>query len=130
MNRRQFVQMSVVLVVVMPLMARAQDKKADPVSGTWTGSIVLQGQSEAVPITMELRFDGHNGVTGTFTGLEHPGDVKRGTFDPKTGALKLQLGKTGEAEVLLTFDGTVTNGAASGKVTGEQTGEFRMERKD
>jgi hypothetical protein len=130
MIRRQFVHACAALLIVTPLLAQAQGKEADPVSGTWTGGITLPGGSDAVPITLELKFDGTSAVTGTLTGLPNPGDVKSGTFDPKTGALKLQLGKTGEAAVLLTFDGTVVKGTASGKVTGEQSGEFKIAKKE
>jgi hypothetical protein len=68
-------------------------------------------------------------VTGTMTGLPNPADVKAGTFDPKTGALKLQVGKTSGPEVLLVFEGTVANGTAKGRISGEASGEFSLARK-
>ena len=61
--------------------------------------------------------------------MPNPGDVKSGTFDPKTGALKLDLGIEGDSAVRLTFEGTVANDKASGKVSGEAAGEFRLSRK-
>jgi hypothetical protein len=42
--------------------------------------------------------------------------VKKGTFDPKTGALKLLLGKTDNDAVLITMEGTVVKNKATGKV--------------
>jgi hypothetical protein len=102
--------------------------KANPVSGTWTGELVPDNGGR-ISITMELKFDGKSAVSGTFSGLPNPGDVKTGTFDPKTGALKLQLGKQGEDAVLLVFDGAVAKGTATGHFTGEVTGEFKIAKK-
>ena len=78
---------------------------------------------------MELKFDGKSAVSGTVSGLPNPADVKAGTFDPKTGALKLQLGKQGEAAVLLVLEGTVVKGTATGRFSGEETGEFKIAKK-
>src|SRR6478672_13972873 len=74
--------------------------KADPISGTWTGTLVLEDASRTIPVTMELKFDGKSAVSGTVSGLPDPADVKVGTFDPKTGALTLQLGQIGESDIL------------------------------
>jgi hypothetical protein len=80
---------------------------------------------------MQLKFDGKTAVSGTLTGLPSPGDVKTGTFDPKTGALKLQLGKQDDSTVLLVLEGTVVNGTAKGRVTGEDgVGEFKITKKE
>jgi hypothetical protein len=115
-------------VVAGPQGSRPQTD--DPISGTWTGQLVLQRDaSNVVQITMELKFDGKRGVSGTFTGLPTPGDVKSGTFDPKSGALKLGLGKQDEPAVLLVLEGTVSNGTAAGHFTGEESGDFRISRK-
>ena len=74
-----------------------------------------------MPVTMELKFDGKRAVSGTMTGLPNPAEVKSGTFDPKTGALVLRLGKKDGDAVLLVFEGTVANGAATGRFSGEVT---------
>ena len=58
-----------------------------------------------------------------------PGDVKSGTFDPKKGTLKLELGKKGETAVLLVLEGTVVKGTASGRFSGEDTGDFKLTKK-
>lgn len=130
MTRRGLIAICCALVLAAPTLARAQksDAAGDPISGTWTGELVLEGRGP-VTITMELKFDGKSGVTGTFTGLPNPGDVKAGTFDRKTGALKLQLGKTGEAATLLTLEGTVAKGVAAGRFTGEESGTFTLSKK-
>ncbi len=103
--------------------------KPDPITGTWTGALVRQGGSGPIAVTMELKFDGKSAVSGTVSGLPNPADVKAGTFDPKTGALKLQLGKQGEGAVLLALEGTVVKGTATGRFSGEETGEFKIAKK-
>lgn len=111
------------------LVAQSRGATPDPLSGTWTGELVPQGGSRSIPITMTLKFDRKSAVSGTVSGLPNPADVKTGTFDPTTGALKLQLGKTGESAVLLALDGTVVKGTASGRVSGELSGEFKIAKK-
>lgn len=122
-----------VLLAISSVLAESQDSKVrtdDPLSGTWTGEFILKRDaSNVVQITMELKFDGKSDVSGTFTGLPTPGDVKTGTFDPKEGTLKLGLGKQGAAEVLLVLEGTVANGTATGHFTGEETGDFKFSKK-
>ena len=115
------------ILAAAPALAQSRDAAADPLSGTWAGELIVGDRSSS--ITMELKFDGKSKVTGTFTGLPSPGDVKAGTFDPKTGALKLDLGKEGEPAVLLVFEGTVVKDKTTGTVTGEGTGELKLEKK-
>jgi hypothetical protein len=121
-------------LLLMPMSALAQSKDAkdtatrDAISGTWTGELNVQPDNRS--ITLVLKFDGKQAVTGTLSGMPNPGDVKKGTFDPKTGALKLQLGRSDSPDVLITLDGTVTKNAASGKVSGEPgEGTFKLTRK-
>jgi hypothetical protein len=130
MTRRWFVVACCMLVSATAISAQSPGAKAkaDPLSGTWTGEMI-PGNGGRISITMELKFDGKSAVSGTFSGLPNPGDVKSGTFDPKTGALKLQLGKKGEDAVLIVFDGTVAKSTASGHFTGEVTGEFKISKK-
>ena len=133
MTRRCFVVACCVLVSGMSIFAQsrgAKDAKADPISGTWTGELAPQDAPRPAQVTMELKYDGKSAVTGTVSGLPNPADVKAGTFDPKTGALKLQLGKTSDSAVLLVLEGTVVKGAASGRVTGDSgPGTFKIARK-
>ena len=119
------------LLVAASAVAQSQGAKpkADPVSGTWTGELRRDGADEPTPVTMELKFDGKSAVSGTVSGLPRPADVKEGTYDSKTGALKLQLGKQGESQVLLVLEGMLAKGEASGKVTGEGSGQFKIAKK-
>jgi len=128
MTRRLFVMACCVLLAATSMAAQSKGAKenADPVSGTWSGELAPPG---GVPVTLVLKFDGKSAVTGTIAGFSNPGDVKTGTFDPKTGALKLQLGKTSDPAVLITLDGTVKDAQVTGRVTGEVTGDFKLEKK-
>jgi hypothetical protein len=130
MTRRAFLSMFCLLVSASPVLAQARGAKGaktDAISGTWTGELVLERTRS---ITLELKFDGKSTVTGTFAGLPNPGDVKTGTFDPKTGALKLDVGIKGDNTVRLSFVGQVVKDKATGTVTGEASGEFKIAKKE
>ena len=109
--------------------SRGAKANADPISGTWTGELVREPESRRIPITMELKFDGKRAVSGTVSGLPNPADVKAGTFDPKKGSLKLQLGKKDDTAVLLVLEGTVVKGLATGRISGDATGQFKIAKK-
>ncbi|HJU75393.1 MAG TPA: DinB family protein [Gemmatimonadaceae bacterium] len=110
--------------LVLPLALAAQG--SDPITGTWTGHIG-PGATPQFAVTMDLKFDGKSVVTGTLTGLPSPGDVKRGTFDLATGALRLEMGESGQAAARLILEGTVVLGSVTGRVTADnQTGTFRI----
>jgi hypothetical protein len=126
MSRRGFVLAGCLLLSALPTLAQSRGAKTDAISGTWTGELIM---NHSRPITLQLKFDGNRNVTGTLTGLQNPADVKAGTFDPKTGALKLELGMQGDPAVLLVFEGKVVEGKATGAVTGEDTGEFKIAKK-
>jgi hypothetical protein len=120
-----------VLFSATSMLAQSTTDKADPLSGTWTGEFVPPNATSGMAVTMELKFDGKKAVSGTLAGLPSPGDVKAGTFDPKTGALKLELGKQDDSAVLLVLEGSVVKGTAKGRVTGEDgVGEFKLTKKE
>lgn len=134
MTRRSSVLVCSVLSALLlapSLLAQAPGGKAKPdlITGTWTGALVRQGGSGAIPVTMELKFDGKSAVSGTVSGLPNPADVKAGLFEPKTGALKLQLGRQGDSAVLLVLEGTVVKGTATGRFSGDESGEFKIAKK-
>jgi hypothetical protein len=131
MTRRTFMAACCAVLLCAPsMLAQSRGATADPLSGTWKGELNVPNAQAPVTVTLELKFDGKRAVTGTFSGLPSPGDVKTGTFDPKTGALKLELGKTGDSEVRLVLEGTVVKGTATGRVTGEAgPGEFKIAKK-
>jgi hypothetical protein len=127
MTRRTLLWVCCALLSASAVLAQSRGAKTDAISGTWTGELTM---NRSRPITLQLKFDGTRKVTGTLTGLQNPADVKAGTFDPKTGALTLELGKQGDAAVLLVFEGKVVEGKATGTVTGEDTGEFKIAKKE
>lgn len=131
MTRRRFLTACCLVLSAASTFAQPRGGKprADPLSGTWAGELVAEGGPGRVPVTLELKFDGKSAVTGTIAGLPNPGDVKTGAFDPKTGALKLQLGKVGNSDVLLVLEGTVAKGTASGRISGELGGDFKFAKK-
>lgn len=129
MTRQHFVAACCVLLFATPMLAQSRAAKRDPLSGTWTGELSPQNASDPISVTMELKFDGKRAVSGTVTGLPRPADVKTGTFDSKTGALKLELGKKDESAVLLILEGTLVKGTAAGHFSGERSGDFKMTKK-
>ena len=117
---------ALVLSLAVGLASSAQD---DTITGVWTGEIVPDS-GKRFDVTIQLNFDGKSAVSGTVGGLPSPVDVKTGTFDPKTAALRLGLGQVGDPRVLFTLDGNVAKGTAQGRVidsSGE--GTFKITRK-
>jgi hypothetical protein len=130
MTRRTFVVACCVFLASASLAAQSRGVKPDPITGTWTGELLPKGETSGKKVTLELKLGDKGQVTGTIAGFSNPGDVKTGTFDPKTGALKLQLGRTDESAVLLTLEGKVVKGTATGSMSGEPgIGEFKIAKK-
>ena len=131
MTRRYLVACCLLLTSVSAFAQTSGSKgagTADALTGTWSGEFLTP--SGKMPVTLQLKFDGKRAVTGTLKGLPNPGDVKKGTFDPKTGALKLELGRSDGPAVLITLEGLVTKNTAAGKLSGEPgDGEFKLTRK-
>jgi hypothetical protein len=133
MIRRAFVLSCCVLLGAVPSFGQSRTTstaKADAITGTWSGELSIKTRDNPVSVTMELKFDGKSAVTGTFKGLPNPGDVKKGTFDPKSGTLKLELGRADGAAVLIVLEGKVVKGTATGRLSGEPgDGEFKLTKK-
>jgi hypothetical protein len=107
--------------------AAAQSKPADVVSGTWTGDMG-PNESERHPITVTMKFDGKT-ITGLVAHPQNPGDITGGSFDPKTGALRLDIVVRNDDKTPVVFDGKLVKNAASGKVTFKpdgREGTFRL----
>jgi hypothetical protein len=128
MIRRRLAIVFCALFCAVTLHAQSRGAKPDPVTGTWTGEL-SPFPDRQISVTMKLKFDGKSVVTGTVSGLPNPADVKKGSFDAKTGALKLELGKVDESGVLLILNGKVEKDVASGQVSGEGSGTFKITRK-
>ena len=128
LKRRGFLLVCGLVLSAVGMSAQSRSgRTTDPISGTWTGVLNVANAPGPVSVTFALKFDGKSAVSGTFSGLPNPGEVKSGTFNQKTGALKLELGKTGDSAVLIVLDGAVVKGTASGQVSGaEGTGDFKI----
>jgi hypothetical protein len=107
----------------------AQAPTADPISGNWGRDGMTY---------LELKFDGKRSVTGTTiwrSGPDSPerrNPIKTGTFDPKSGALKLE----GEGErpdgssAAYVIEGTLEKDTLSGTFQfGDRNGAFSFTRK-
>ena|SRR5829696_7280317 len=127
--RRQIAVMLLVLALAPAVSGQTARGKADPISGTWSGELIPSGAPRGRSITLDLKYDGKGKVSGTIAGLPNPGDVKAGTYDPKSGALRLELGRSDAPTVLLIFDGKVEKNAAAGRVSGDVSGEFTLTRR-
>ena len=126
---RRYLSVVLALCLSVAAVAAGSSTAQDPITGTWAGELA-PGENRVIAVTMELAFDGKGRVTGTATGLPNPADVKSGTFDLKTGALVLRLGRADGPAVLLVLEGTVVKGVATGKLSGEAGGgTFRLAKK-
>jgi uncharacterized damage-inducible protein DinB len=114
-----------VLFSAQSISAQSGGGAADPISGIWTGDIGLT-LTNRNPVKFELKYDG-TAITGTVTG-PGPAEFKSGTFDPTTGALRLEVDVKGDgASARFVFEGVAVNGMATGRVNdGKQIGSFRI----
>lgn len=128
--KRFLVLACVVLTAGAPLAAQAP-RAADPISGTWTGVLTLEGGARGpMPLTLELKLDAKGAVTGTVAGLPTAATVHTGSYDAKTGVMKLAIGKPDEDRVRVTLTGPVVKGVVSGTADIEAgSGTFKFERK-
>jgi hypothetical protein len=76
---------------------------------------------------VEMKYDG-KAITGVITGPRYPGDIRTGTFDAATGALKFEVVVRNESKSIVHFEGKVEKGVASGSVSFDdgQKGVFKM----
>jgi len=129
MKPRSLLIACIVLLSAVSAIAQPSAASADSITGVWVGHMG-PGSTPQYAITMELTFDGKGGVSGTIEGLPSPGEIKSGTFDPQTGALKLQAAQKGDSVARLVLEGTVVLGAATGRVSGDnRTGVFKITKK-
>ncbi|MEP7272040.1 MAG: DinB family protein, partial [Acidobacteriota bacterium] len=119
-----------VMLSGIPLLAQSSGIAANPIAGTWTGYLG-PGTTPRFAITMELTVDGTGAVSGTLLGLPSPGEIRGGSFDAKTGALKLLASPTDDSVTRLTLEGIVVLGTVTGRVSGDNdTGTFKITKKN
>lgn len=131
MRPRLLLLSSIITFSSASLLAQARPER-DPLTGSWSGYI---GRSEAQPAAAKFEFKlaSNGGVTGKVTGSQLvPGDIKTGSFDRATGALKfnvvLHSNNSGDGGNIA-FDGRLTRDSLSGSMKlGGETGVFRLMR--
>lgn len=127
MKHRSLVLACCALLSAASLRSQTAVAGSDPISGTWTGDIGLDLTTRHT-VKFDLKLTGASTISGTVTG---PGaaDFKGGTFDPKTGALRMELDvkDDGTTPKRFVFEGVAVGGTATGRVNdGTQIGSFRL----
>ncbi|HJR36238.1 MAG TPA: hypothetical protein VJ817_14875, partial [Gemmatimonadales bacterium] len=80
-----------------------------------------------MPVVVALKLAADGSITGTITGPPRAGDIKSGSFDPRTGALKFEVVVRDDAATRALFEGRVQGDTAAGQVTVDgQPGDFRL----
>lgn len=124
MRLQSVVLVCCLLASVDAMRAQAGGAPADPLSGTWTGTMG-ENETSQRPITANLTFDG-KALSGIITGPPRAGDIKTGTFDPKTGALRFGVVVRGDG-MTVTFEGTLIQNTITGRVIfPDQIGTFKI----
>jgi len=120
--RRSFLSACCALLLAQAGVAQA----ADPITGKWTGDIGLS-DTDRHSVTFELKLAANGGIDGTVQG-PGPATLKSGSFDAKTGALRLNVDviENGRPALFL-FEGVAVAGVVTGRVSGNgETGTFRL----
>jgi hypothetical protein len=113
---------AVVLAAPVPSQAAA----ADPITGAWNGEMWNSRLRHVV--NLEVKLDGRV-VTGVLEGPSlTPGDLREGTFDATTGAIRFDVHVRG-GTLVVRFEGRLTDGEITGRVAGgDESGEFKLMR--
>ena len=105
----------------------AQSSAPDKLSGTWTGELTPPNATAPMPVVVAMKLAANGSITGTITGPPKAGDIKSGSFDPRTGALKFEVVVRDDAATRAVFEGRVQGDTALGQVTVDgQPGDFRL----
>jgi hypothetical protein len=103
----------------------------DPLSGTWVGD---WGPSDfdRNQVTVELKWDGKN-LTGTVNPGSNAVELKKATFDPKTGAIHLEadaISRRGGGQIHYIIDGKVEGAKMAGSWNHDnRKGDFKIAKK-
>lgn len=109
-----------------PVFAQSTATISETISGVWEGDAGLTAATRT-PITITLKVDGRGVISGVITGPRRPGDIKTGSYDPKTSALKFEVEVRDDPAARFFFEGAVADGAATGRVSGPGvTGDFKV----
>jgi hypothetical protein len=105
----------------------------DPLSGTWTGDWG-PSRTDRNDVTLALKWDG-KALTGNVTGgtdVTSPLAIEKGTFDPKTGAVHMEVDtkdRRGQT-VRFVIDGKLDKGTMAGTWNHDyRKGDFKLTKK-
>jgi uncharacterized damage-inducible protein DinB len=93
----------------------AAAQKTPSIAGRWSGTMGPTGAQPSA-VLLEVKVAGSN-ITGRITGprLARPGNIRKGSFDSKTGAVWLEVEVEGDSTVV-NFEGRLTNDSIAGKL--------------
>ena len=115
------------LLLSAGLAAAQSNAAADAIAGTWTGTMG-PNESDQNAITVTLKLEGKT-LTGLITGPPYPGDITGGSFDPETGALRLDVVVRDDDKTRVVFEGKVVKGTATGTVAfRDRKGTFTIKK--
>ena len=122
---------SILLLLPGLMFAQSGGPSPDPIAGTWQGDMAPRGSTQRQPLLITMHRTGST-IGGTVTGPPYPGQIRSGSYDPATGALRFDVHVTSNgATKVFVFEGTVVTGTALGRVSdGSTTGEFKISRVD
>ena len=106
---------------------------ANPITGSWTGNWGPNAYDRN-NVTLDLKWDG-KALTGNVSGGENVSSaipVEKGSFDPKTGAIHMEVNAPGRggATVHYIVDGKVEKGEMSGSWNHDnRKGDFKLTKK-
>ena len=110
--------------------AVAQQKSADPLTGTWSGDWGPSAGDRNV-VTVELKWDG-KALTGTVNPGPNATELQKCTFDPKTGAVHMEADAKNRrgAVVHYVIDGIVEVNTMPGSSNHDaRKGDFKITKK-
>jgi hypothetical protein len=116
--------------LVMGISVFAMHAADDPLSGTWAGD---WGPSEwdRNQVTVELKWDGNN-LTGTVNPGPNAVELKKATFDAKSGAIHFEADATGRRgnQIHYVIDGKLEKGTMTGSWSHDnRKGDFKITKK-
>ena len=109
---------------------KAAPAASDAITGTWSGDWGPSA-SDRNQVTVDLKFDGKGGVTGTVNPGPNKIELMKSTFDAKTGAVHMEADAPGRGgAVHFIIDGKLEKGVMTGSWNHDKVkGDFKITKK-